>query len=63
MSFLCYELGIHKFRDEHTRELTVWGGSIYIRNQRCQRCHETERELTSYRTPRRLRPYRKETDA
>lgn len=61
MSFLCHELGVHKFRDERTRELALWDGTIYIRYQRCQRCHETERELTSARPPRRIRPYRKET--
>ena len=63
MSFLCHELGIHKFRDEQTRELVQWDRIIYIRYQRCQRCHEASRELTSARPPRRLRPYRKETQA
>lgn len=63
MSLLCHELGIHKFRDERTRQLILGDGPLYIRYQRCQRCHEIKRELTSYRPPRRLRPYRKEPDA
>lgn len=63
MSFLCHELGIHKFRDERTSEMALFDGTIYIRYQRCQRCHDIKRELTSARPTRRLRPYRKETQA
>ena len=60
MSFLCHTLGIHKFRDEQTRELLQWDRTVYSRYQRCQRCHKVTRERYSAKPPRRLRPYRKD---
>lgn len=62
MSFLCHELGVHKFRDVHTREVSVPHGTVYIRYQRCQRCRVTVRKLASVRPPRRIRPHRKELE-